>query len=85
MFPNSKHWHKIAFIILQRLDIRNVRMTHAIRGAEFCTDHTHRSLSGTAAHIAGNVLAVRLPTHKNFLLENKDDKMQLNLRTLEEQ
>ena len=39
MYPRSKHWHLIDFIIVRQRDIRDVRVTRAMRGAECWTDH----------------------------------------------
>ena len=39
MHPRSKHWHMIDFIIVRQHDIRDVRVTRAMRGAECWTDH----------------------------------------------
>ena len=39
MHPRSKHWHLIDFIIVRQQDIRDMRVTHAMRGAECSTDH----------------------------------------------
>ena len=39
MHPRSKHRHMIDFIIVRQRDIRDVRVTRAIRGAECWTDH----------------------------------------------
>ena len=39
MHPRSKHWHMIDFIIVRQCDIRDVRVTCAMRGAECWTDH----------------------------------------------
>ncbi len=39
MLPRSKHWHLIDFIIIHQRDIRDVRVTHAMRGTEFWIDH----------------------------------------------
>ncbi|XP_068713182.1 craniofacial development protein 2-like [Montipora foliosa] len=39
MHPRSKHWHMIDFVIVRQRDIRDVRLTRAMRGAECRTDH----------------------------------------------
>ena len=39
MHPRSKHWHMIDFVITRQRDIRDVRITRAMRGAECWTDH----------------------------------------------
>ena len=39
MYPRSKHWHLIDFSIVHQRDIRDVRVTRAMRGAECWTDH----------------------------------------------
>ena len=39
MHPRSKHWHLIDYVIVRRADLRHVRKTAAIRGAECSTDH----------------------------------------------
>jgi len=40
MHPRSKRWHQIDFIITRQHDIRDVRITRAMRGADCWTDHT---------------------------------------------
>ena len=35
----SKHWHMIDFVIVRQRDIKDVRLTRAMRGAERWTDH----------------------------------------------
>ena len=37
--PRSKHWHMIDFIVVRQREIRDVRVTRAMRGAECWTDH----------------------------------------------
>ena len=39
MHPRSKHWHLIDFIIVRQRDIRDVRVTRAMRDAECWTHH----------------------------------------------
>ena len=39
MHPRSKQWHLIHYSICLRIDIRDVRITIAMRGAEGWTDH----------------------------------------------
>ena len=39
MHLRSKHWYMIDFIIVRQRDIRDVRVTHAMRGAKGWTDH----------------------------------------------
>ena len=39
MHSRSKHWHLIDFIIVGQRDIRDVRVTRAMRGTECWTDH----------------------------------------------
>ena len=39
MHPKLKHWHLIDFIIICQQDIRDVRVTCAMRGTECWTDH----------------------------------------------
>ena len=39
MHPRSKHWHLTDVIIFRQRDIRDVRVTRAMRGAECWTDH----------------------------------------------
>ncbi|CAH1245993.1 Hypp7629 [Branchiostoma lanceolatum] len=54
MHPRSKRWHQIDYIITRRQDIRDVRITRAIRGADCWTDHTllrsKLSFSTASAH-----------------------------------
>eukprot|EP00745_Piridium_sociabile_P040226 TRINITY_DN767_c0_g1_i3.p1 TRINITY_DN767_c0_g1~~TRINITY_DN767_c0_g1_i3.p1 ORF type:complete len:1045 (-),score=247.16 TRINITY_DN767_c0_g1_i3:182-3316(-) len=39
MHPRSKHWHQIDYVITRRCDIRDVRITRVMRGADCWTDH----------------------------------------------
>ena len=39
MHPRSKQWHLIDFAICRQRDIRDIRITRAMRGAECWTDH----------------------------------------------
>ena len=39
MHPRSKQWHLIDYAICRRRDIRDIRITRAMRGAECWTDH----------------------------------------------
>lgn len=39
MHARSKHWHLIDYIIVRRMDLRDVHITRAVRGAECWTDH----------------------------------------------
>ena len=39
MHPRSKQWHLIDYIIVKRDSIREVKITRAMRGADFSTDH----------------------------------------------
>ncbi|KAG6935919.1 craniofacial development protein 2, partial [Chelydra serpentina] len=39
MHPRSKQWHLIDYIIVQQIDIRDVRITRAVCGAECWMDH----------------------------------------------
>lgn len=39
MYPRSKHWHQIDFTICRKRDLCDFRVTRAMRGAEFSTDH----------------------------------------------
>ena len=39
MHPRSKHWHLIDYIITRRRDIKNIKVTRAMRGADCWTDH----------------------------------------------
>ena len=39
MHPKSKHWHLIDLIIIRQQDIKDVRVTCAMRGAECWIDH----------------------------------------------
>ena len=39
MHPGSKHWHLIDYIIVRRRDIRDIKITRAMHGAECWTDH----------------------------------------------
>lgn len=37
--PKSKHWHLLDYIIVRQRDQRDERVTRAMRGAEYWTDH----------------------------------------------
>jgi hypothetical protein len=39
MHPRSKQWHLIDYIIVRQRDLKDVRITRAMRGAECWTDH----------------------------------------------
>ena len=39
MHPRSKQWHLIDYVIVRRTSIREVKVTRAMRGADFSTDH----------------------------------------------
>ena len=39
MHPRSKQWHLIDYIIVRQRHLRDVCITHAVRGAECWTDH----------------------------------------------
>ena len=39
MHPRSKHWHQIDHIICRKNDLKDFRITRAMRGAECSTDH----------------------------------------------
>ena len=39
MHPRSKHWHLIDYVIVRKRDLKFVKKTSAIRGAECSTDH----------------------------------------------
>ena len=39
MHPRSKHWHLLDYVIVRQCDIKFVKKTSAIRGAECSTDH----------------------------------------------
>ena len=39
MHPRSKHWHLIDYVITRHRDIRDVRITRVMRGADCWTDH----------------------------------------------
>jgi len=38
MHPRSKYWHLIDFVIMRRSDLRDVKITRAMRGANYWTD-----------------------------------------------
>ena len=57
MHPRLKHWHLIDFIIVCQRDIRDIRVTHAMRGAECWTDH----------RLVRAVLMLHIaPSHRNW-------------------
>ena len=37
--PRSKHWHQIDFVLSRQSDLRDIRITRALRGADCWTDH----------------------------------------------
>ena len=39
MHPHSKHWHLIDFVIVRRSDLRDVKITRALRSADCWTDY----------------------------------------------
>jgi len=39
MYPRSKHWHMLDYILVRRRDRQDVLLTRAMRGAECWTDH----------------------------------------------
>ena len=39
MHPRSRHWHLIDYIITRRRDLKDIRITRAMRGADCWTDH----------------------------------------------
>ena len=39
MHPRSKHWHQIDFVIVRQRDLKDVRITRVMRGANCWTDH----------------------------------------------
>ncbi|XP_076057203.1 uncharacterized protein LOC143034739 [Oratosquilla oratoria] len=39
MHPRSKIWHLLDYVIVRRNDIKDVKITRAMRGADGCTDH----------------------------------------------
>lgn len=54
--PRSKHWHMIDFIVVRQRDIRDVRVTRAMRGAECWPDHG----------LVRAILSLHIPwTHRN--------------------
>ena len=48
MHPRSKHWHLIDFIIVCQRDMRDVRVTHTMRGTECLTDQTRQGSTDAA-------------------------------------
>jgi len=39
MHPRSKHWHLTDFVVVRGSDLRDVKITRAMRGADCWTDH----------------------------------------------
>ena len=39
MYPRSKHWHLVDYVIVKRRDFNKVQITRAMRGADCSTDH----------------------------------------------
>jgi len=50
MHPRSKHWHLIDFVIVRRSDLRDVKITRSLRGADCWTDH-RRIRSQLSMHV----------------------------------
>ena len=40
MHPRSKHWHLTHYVIVQRTDRKTVRVTKAMYGADYWSDHS---------------------------------------------
>lgn len=53
MHPRSKQWHMIDFIITRQRDIRDVRVSRVMRGAECWTDH----------RLVRAILTLHIPPH----------------------
>ena len=78
MLPKPKQWHLIDYVIVRRRDIRDVRITRAMQGAECWTDHrlirSIFSLHITPVHrkkpklvrAKFNVTTLDNPTEENF-------------------
>ena len=93
MHPRSNHWHMIDFIIVRQRDIRDVRVTHAMRGAECCTDH-RLVRAVTTLHIAPpqrnrskmvrtsfNIPRLKDPNFQSKFHEKLEEKFQHSLPT----
>ena len=93
MYPRSKHWHLIDFIIVRQRDTRDVRVTRAMRGAECRTDH-RLVRSVLTLHIAPphgnrpktvkaayNVARLKDPSHRARFQQVLDEKLQDRVTT----
>ena len=93
MHSRSKHWHLIDFIIVPQWDIRDVRLTQAMRGAECWTDHRLVKAVLTL-HIAPphgnrpktvsatyNVAKLKDPSYRARFQQVLDDKIQDRVTT----
>ena len=93
MYPRSKHWHLIDFIIVRQRDIRDVRVTRAMRGAECWTDHRlvravltlhialfHGNLPKTV-RAAYNVARPKDPSYRARFQQVLDEKLQDRVTT----
>ncbi len=82
MHPRSKQWHLIDYVIVRQRDLRDVRITEAMRGADCWTDHNmirsklslviepmHRRLPTKPVQRL-NVKALQDPVVRNLLAEN---------------
>lgn len=52
MYPRSRQWHLIDYVMVRQRDAQDVRITRALRGAECWTDHRliHATLNLHIAH-----------------------------------
>ena len=93
MNSRSKHWHLMDFIIFRQRDIRDVRVTRAMRGAECWTDHRlvravltlhiappHGNRPKTV-RVAYNVARLKDPSYRARFQQVLDEKLQDRVTT----
>ena len=87
MHPRSKQWHLTDYAICRRRDIRDVRITRAMRGAECWTDHrlvrsilslpitpTHRK-TAKSCRPAFDTAKLKQLEHSRMFAKDLDDRL----------
>ncbi|XP_076054495.1 uncharacterized protein LOC143033187 [Oratosquilla oratoria] len=87
LHPRSRQWHLIDFVICRQRDIRDVKITRAMRGAECWTDHClvrcilplhiippHRKMPKTIKP-AYNVARLKNSQKRNEFADDLDDRL----------
>ncbi|XP_076068327.1 uncharacterized protein LOC143040778 [Oratosquilla oratoria] len=87
LHPRSRQWHLIDFVICRQRDIRDVKITRAMRGAECWTDHRlvrcilslhiippHRKMPKTIKP-AYDVARLKNPQQRNEFADDLDDRL----------